>query len=105
MHKITRTKTINLIIAYLFNIIDYIATAYWIHLYGIAVETNPFMRWMFAHNMAWIVKIIIVGGLFAVLGYLIYRYPRASKWAYVPLIVYGALTIYHFVLLLKVITM
>ena len=92
----------HLIIAYLLNIIDYIFTAHWVRSYGIEVETNPFGRWLFENNVAWAFKILIVGGLFAVLGYFIKRYPKTAKIAYIPLVVYGLIVLYHFTILFHV---
>ena len=68
--------TICLIIAYLLNLIDYLFTAYWVHKFGIEIEGSPIGRWMFENNVAWAVKIFIVGGVFALLGYFIKRYPK-----------------------------
>lgn len=84
-----------LLISYLLNIIDYLFTAHWVNLYGISIEGNPLGRWMFENNVAWVFKILIVGGLFAVLGYFIKRYRKAAIAAYIPLAVYTVIVIYH----------
>lgn len=89
------TNMISLIITYILNIIDYIFTAYWISEYGIEIEANPIALWMFDHNVAWVFKILIVGGLLAVLGYLLHRNPKAAWVAYIPLTVYGSIVLYH----------
>jgi NhaP-type Na+/H+ or K+/H+ antiporter len=86
---------IYLIIAYLFNIIDYIFTAYWVSKFGICIESNPFGRWMFENNVVWVFKILIAGGLFILLGYCIKKEPRAAWIAYIPLAVYGLIVSYH----------
>lgn len=87
-----------LIIAYLLNIIDYLFTAHWVNMFGIDIEANPIGRWMFNHNVAWVFKILIVGGLFAVLGYFIKRYPKTAWTAFIPLVVYGLIVIYHIII-------
>lgn len=92
------TNMLSLIIAYILNIIDYIFTAHWIKLYGIDIEANPIALWMFSHNVAWVFKILIVGGLFAVLGYFIHRCPKAAWVVYIPLVVYGLIVIYHIII-------
>lgn len=84
-----------LLIAYILNIIDYLFTAHWVNKFGIDIEINPIGRWMFNHNVAWVFKILIVGGLFAVLGYFINRFPKYAWTAFIPLVVYGGLTLYH----------
>lgn len=89
------TNMLPLIITYILNIIDYIFTAYWIKLYGTDIEANPIALWMFNHNVAWVFKIIIVGGLLAALGYLIYRNPKSAWATYIPLTVYGLIVLYH----------
>lgn len=84
-----------LLIAYLLNIIDYLFTSYWVSLYGIDIEGNPIGRWMFENNVAWVFKIFIMGGLFAVLGYFIKKFPKYKWVAYIPLAVYGLIVLYH----------
>ncbi len=87
-----------LIIAYALNVIDYLFTAYWVRTYGIEIEGNPLARWMFSHNIAWAVKILAVGGLLALLGYIFKRYPKYAWVAYIPLTVYAGIVIYHIIL-------
>jgi hypothetical protein len=63
--------------------------------FGIGIEANPLGRWMFENNVAWVFKFFIVGGLLALLGYCIAKKPNASFVAYIPLIVYGLIVVYH----------
>lgn len=91
-----------LTIAYLLNIIDYIFTAYWVHKFGIEIEGNPFGRWMFENNVAWVYKIFIVGGLFALLGYFIKKHQKAVVSAYILLAVYAIIVIYHIAIAVRV---
>lgn len=87
-----------LLITYILNIIDYLFTAHWVRLYGIEIEGNPLAVWMFNHNIAWAVKFFAVGGLLALLGYLIHRQPKAAAVAYIPLAVFAAVDVYHIIL-------
>lgn len=90
-----------LITAYALNIIDYIFTAYWVHKFGIEIEANPIGRWMFENNVAWVYKIFIVGGLFALIGYFIHREPKAAWTAFIPLVAYAAIVVYHIVIVVR----
>ena len=86
---------VSLVIAYALNLLDYALTAYWVRLYGTDIEANPFMRWAFENNVAWAVKIFAVGGLFALVGYLVERYRKCAWAAWALLIAYAAVVIYH----------
>jgi hypothetical protein len=89
---------VSLVIAYALNIIDYAITAYWVNLYGYEIEANPLMRWYFENNIAWSIKIFGVGALMAVVGICIYKKPRTAWAAWVLLVTYTAVTVYHIVL-------
>lgn len=91
-----------LFIAYLLNIIDYLFTSHWVNLYGIDIEGKPLGRWLFENNLAGIVKIVIVGGLFVVLGCFINRYPKYAYTAFIPLVVYGLTVLYHIGILISI---
>ena len=84
-----------LLLAYQLNIIDYLFTRHWVNLYGIDIEGNPLGRWMYENDLAGIVKIFIVGGLLALLGVCIRLQPKAKWVAYIPLVVYSLIVIYH----------
>lgn len=84
-----------ILIAYILNLHDYLITAYWVCLYGTDIEANPLMRWCFENHCAWAVKIFAVGGLFALVGYLVKRYQKCAWAAWVLLIAYAAVVIYH----------
>lgn len=84
-----------LLITYLLNLFDLAMTSLWVKLYGIDIEGNPIGRWMLTHNIAWAVKIFAVGGLLAVLGVCIRKHPKYAPVAYIPLVAYGVLAIYH----------
>lgn len=91
-----------LTIAYIFNVIDYIFTAYWVQKFGIEIETNPIGRWMFENNVAWVFKIFIAGGLFALLGYVIKQYPKAVIAAYILITIFGLIVIYHIIIAVRI---
>lgn len=84
-----------LLISYALNLLDYLLTAYWVNLYGTEIEGNPFMRWCFENHCAWAVKIFAVGGLFALVGYLVKRYNKCAWAAWVLLVVYALVALYH----------
>lgn len=89
-----------LIITYLLNLFDLAMTSLWVDLYGISIEANPIGRWLFTNNMAWAVKIFAVGGLLAVMGICIRKCPKAAWTAFIPLVVYGFVVMYHIYLFL-----
>lgn len=90
-----------LITAYLLNIIDYAFTTHWVHKFGIEIEANPFGRWMFENNVAWVYKIIIVGGLFALLGCFYERSREARIAAYILCGAYAIIVAYNIFILFK----
>lgn len=94
--------TIVLAMAYVFNLIDLAFTTHWVNKFGIEIEFNPFGRWLYENNIAWIFKIIIVGILFFILYKLCDRYKLARISSYVILIIYFLLFIYHIVTLIIV---
>ena len=95
-------STIILTIAYFFNIIDLIFTTHWVNKFGIGIEFNPFGRWLYEKNMAWVFKIIIVGILLLILYKLCDRYKLARICSYIVLAVYSLLFIYHIITLISV---
>ena len=88
-----------LFITYLLNLFDLFMTTLWVRLYGIEAEANPIGRWMFTHNIAWAVKVFVVGGLLAVMGICIRKRPRLRPVAYIPLVAYAVLAGYHLIIL------
>lgn len=87
-----------LLLTYLLNLFDLAMTTLWVKLHGISAEANPIGRWLFDNNMAWAVKIFAVGGLLAVMGVCIHRKPKLRPVAYIPLVVYGLIAMYHIVI-------
>lgn len=87
-----------LLLTYLLNLFDLAMTSLWVKHYGISAEANPIGRWLFESNMAVMVKIFAVGGLLAVMGVCIRRRPRLAPVAYIPLVVYGLIAVYHVII-------
>lgn len=87
-----------LFIAYILNVIDYFFTKHWVSLYGTSVEGNPFSRWLFDNDLAFVCKLVLVPILLAILGWCIHNRPQAKWVAYIPLVVYGLLAIYHIII-------
>lgn len=84
-----------LLIAYIYNILDFLFTLAWVKLYGIDIESNPIGYWMFQNNVTWFFKLVVVGIIFAILGYCIKLRPKLAWVIYIPFIVYFLLVIYH----------
>jgi hypothetical protein len=87
-----------LLLTYLLNLFDLAMTNRLVKLYGIGIEGNPLGRWMIESNLSWVVKIFAVGGLLAVMGVCIRKRPKLAPVAYVPLVAYGLLAVYHVVI-------
>lgn len=90
----------HLIITYLLNLFDLAMTTLWVKLYGIEAEANPIGRWLFESNMAWAVKIFAVGGALAAMGVCIRKRQKLAWTAYIPLVVYGLIAVYHVIILI-----
>lgn len=85
---------VKLIVIYVLNIIDLIATMLLVKRFGLEIEGNPIGKWLIETNLVWFVKIIIVGvalfGLYRLQGIKI-----AHTASTVILVVYSILVIYH----------
>ena len=85
---------VKLIVIYMLNIIDLIATMLLVKRFGIQIEGNPIGTWLIETNLVWFVKIIIVGA--ALLGlYKLQEIKIAHTASTVILVVYSILVIYH----------
>ena len=87
-----------ILITYLLNLYDLVMTTLWVNLYGLSIEGNPIGRWMLVHNVAWVVKIFVVGALLAAMGVCIRKRPQLAWAAYIPFTAYAALAAYHIVI-------
>ena len=85
---------VKLIVIYVLNIIDLIATMLLVKRFGLEIEGNPIGTWLIETNLVWFVKIVIVG--VALLGlYKLQGIKIAHTASTVILVVYSILVIYH----------
>lgn len=82
----TRT-IILLVITYLLNVVDYFQTTYAVSEFGIAVEFNPFARYLFQTDCAALIKLLLPAILLILLG-IIVKIDRSCMWS-----VYTAFTL------------
>lgn len=94
---------VRLIITYIFNLIDLIATMYLVSLFGLSVEGNPIGRWLIRTNLVYPFKIGVVGGLLLAIGLLSGKNRGMTDvCSWILLIIFLGLTIYHFVILINI---
>lgn len=85
---------VKLIVIYMLNIIDLIATMLLVKRFGLEIEGNLIGKWLIETNLVWFVKIFIVGA--ALLGiYKLQEIKIAHTASTVILVVYSILVIYH----------
>ena len=90
----TKQMKVKLIVIYMLNIIDLIATMLLVKRFGIQIEGNPIGKWLIETNLVLFVKIVIVGA--ALLGlYKLQESKIAHTASTVILVVYSILVIYH----------
>lgn len=82
-------------IAYLLNIADGAFTALWVDRFGLEAEANPLGRLMFQHDLVWQIKLLLMGVLFAFLGWAAGRCRLARVGAWLLLVVFTLVTAYH----------
>ena len=86
---------VEIIAIWFLNLFDYIMSLYYIGKYGIAVELNPIMRWLFAHSpLDFIVKIGAVT-ICCVTLYLLRDYTIMKIAAIISLVIYAFVAIVH----------
>ena len=91
-----------LIITYIFNLIDLIATMYLVSLFGLSVEGNPIGRWLIQTNLVYPFKIVVMGGLLlaiGLLGKIDKKYASALTW--ITLVIYTLVVLYHIVIFIN----
>lgn len=99
---ITNMKA-RLILTYIFNVIDLIATMYLVSLFGLSVEGNPIGRWLIRTNLVYPFKIVVVGGLLIAIGLLSkIRKKAANIGSWVLLLAFSTLTVYHGIIFLSI---
>lgn len=91
-----------LILTYLLNLFDLAMTTLWVNRYGLSVEANPIGRWMYASNAVPAVKIFAVGVALAVMGLGIRKHPKLAWVAYISLVVYAVVAVYHIIIFILI---
>ena len=96
------TKTIVLLIlTYIFNLIDYVQTTCAISHFGLSVELNPIVRFLFQHHCAEIVKLIAPIILLVIIGFMV-KAEKKNIWAvYVLAAIYFLVILHNFVILIQ----
>lgn len=85
---------VKLIVIYILNIIDLIATMLLVKRFGLEIEGNPIGKWLIKTNLVWFVKVVVVG--VAVL--LLYKFKNnklAIVGSWITLITFSLLAVYH----------
>ena len=92
---------VKLIVIYVLNIIDLIATMLLVKRFGIQIEGNPIGKWLIETNLVWFVKIFIVG--VALLGlYKLQEIKIAQTASTIWLVTYALIFIYHIIIFLTI---
>lgn len=85
---------VKLIVIYVLNIIDLIATMLLVKRFGLEIEGNPIGKWLIETNLVWFVKVVIVG----VALLLLYKFKNnklAIVGSWITLITFSLLAVYH----------
>lgn len=92
---------VKLIVIYVLNIIDLIATMLLVKRFGIQIEGNPIGTWLIETNLVWFVKIVIVGAALL----LLFKFKNnklAIVGSWITLITFSLLAVYHIFINLRV---
>ena len=92
---------VKLIVIYILNIIDLIATTLLVKRFGIQIEGNPIGKWLIETNLVWFVKIFIVGAALL----LLFKFKNnklAIVGSWITLITFSLLAVYHIFINLRV---
>lgn len=92
---------VKLIVIYVLNIIDLIATILLVKRFGIQIEGNPIGKWLIETNLVWFVKIVIVGAALL----LLFKFKNnklAIVGSWITLITFSLLAVYHIFINLRV---
>ena len=84
-----------LILTYIFNTFDFIATTLFIAWFGLDIEANPLAREMYSTNTIPIFKFIVVGFGLYILYKAIPKHPKHEWLTWVVFVTYGLLALYH----------
>ena len=83
---------LELILLFIFNVVDYIQTVYAVEVIKIGRELNPVMICLLKTNTAWILKLVVVPILLALTYWAIKQLP-AAIWVVRALLLYYLLVI------------
>lgn len=83
---------LELILLFIFNVIDYIQTVYAVEVIKIGRELNPVMIYLLKTNTAWILKLVVVPILLPLTYWAIKQLP-AAIWVVRALLLYYLLVI------------
>ena len=83
---------LELILLFIFNVVDYIQTVYAVEVIKIGRELNPVMIYLLKTNTAWILKLVVVPILLALTYWAIKQLP-AAIWVVRALLLYYLLVI------------
>ena len=92
---------VKLIVIYVLNIIDLIATMLLVKRFGLEIEGNPIGKWLIETNLVWFVKIIVVGAALL----LLFKFKNnklAIVGSWITLITFSLLAVYHIFIHLRV---
>lgn len=85
---------VKLIVIYVLNIIDLIATMLLVKRFGVQIEGNPIGKWLIETNLVWFVKVVIVGAALL----LLFKFKNnklAIVGSWITLITFSLLAVYH----------
>ena len=86
------------------NLIDLLITTIWVDQFGLGIEANPIAKWMYSNNSIYVFKTI---GILLFLIVLEKALQKAKSWKWTAWLLfgaYGALTVYHLIIVFKVIS-
>ena len=85
---------VELLLLFIFNVIDYIQTVYAVEVIEIGQELNPVMSYLLQTNTAWIVKLVVIPILLTLTHWAIKQLP-AGIWVVRACLLYYLLVILH----------
>lgn len=92
---------IRLILTYVLNIIDLIATMLLVKRFGLEIEGNPIGTWLIETNLVWFVKVVGVGAVMLLLcKFKNNKLAIVGSW--ITLITFSLLAVYHVFIHLRV---
>lgn len=93
---------LQLIIAYVLNLLDLFCTRHWVKKFGLDVESNPFGRWFLESDLRQAIFKVILPAIGFTILYIFRDKAIAKIGAWIVLAVYALLAIYHIYLFIKI---